>query len=459
MPSAIPNDQSGLRLRPQCKRLALIAYRRPVSLHSGHRRDTENRHDACLSRRTLMGLVPLYSSTLSTENEGPLMTIRSRILCVHQGGELYGSDRSFLQAVEAMREAWPNSEIKVVLAVDGPLRGPLEHVGDLVQVRDLCVLRLANPVSTGFKSSIAAPYYLARAMSEIARADLAYINTTVIADFMLAARSAPAKSVIHAREIPKTRAMPIVRGLVRASGARVIFNSEATERAFALSSTQPQAVIHNGVDSVASAKPPALPKIFSKDRPLQVAMLGRISDWKGQDLLIEAVAQLPQELRNRLRLRIVGSAFRDVQGPIEKLEAQIAEAGLGGIITLEPFRDEPAEVYQWSDICVVPSRLPEPFGRVAIEAMAYGRPTIVAAHGGLVEIVEDGISGWLFEPNDASALAAALGNALTAPDELSRRASAALLRFHSSFSSEIMSRRLKDVISNWIPALEANRAD
>jgi len=61
-----------------------------------------------------------------------------------------------------------------------------------------------------------------------------------------------------------------------------------------------------------------------------------------------------------------------------------------------------------SDLVVVPSREPEPFGRVAIEAMSFGVPVIAANHGGLSEIVEDGRSGYLFEPNSADSLAQAL---------------------------------------------------
>ena len=381
------------------------------------------------------------------------MAARKRILCVHQGGELYGSDRSFLQAVQAMRTGWPDAQIKVVLAADGPLRVPLQEVSDLVKVRDLCVLRLANPVSTGLKSSIAAPYYLARATADIAHADLTYINTTVIADYMLAARSASSKTVIHAREIPKLKALPIIRGLVRASGSHVIFNSQATKHSFSLNPTQKTEVIHNGVDAIAGAIPVEPPKVFSVSRPLRVAMLGRVSDWKGQDLLIEAVAQLPRELRDIVSVRIVGSTFRDARGPIDKLEEQIRAAGLSKIILLEPFLDDPAEVYRWADLCVVPSKLPEPFGRVAIEAMAYGRPAIVAAHGGLVEIVEDGESGWHFEPNNSPMLAVALEEALTRPRELARRAAAALLRFENNFSANMMTQKLTSTLKNWIPNL------
>jgi glycosyltransferase involved in cell wall biosynthesis len=375
-----------------------------------------------------------------------------RILCVHQGAELYGSDRSFLQAVQAIRQGWPTAHVRVVLAVDGPLRPLLEPFADEVVTRDLWILRLADPLATGLKGTIGLPWYVGHAARDIARADLAYINTTVVADHMLAARFAARRSVIHVREIPKARAMPVVRGLCALSGAGLIYNSAATEAAFALPGPR-RAVIHNGIDAVPGATPPALPAAFTADRPLRVAMLGRINDWKGQDLLVAAAAALSAEDRARLRIRIVGSTFRDVREPIDALEAQIAAAGLTGVVTLEPFRDDPGEVYRWADLCAVPSRLPEPFGRVAAEGMAQGRAVIAADHGGLAEIVEHGRSGWLVAPNDAQALAAPLREAIADPALVTERGALALARFAGHFSADTMSGRLQSVLREWVPAL------
>ncbi|WP_293882575.1 glycosyltransferase family 4 protein [Sphingomonas sp.] len=376
-----------------------------------------------------------------------------RILCVHQGAELYGSDRSFLQTVVALREGWPNANIRVVLAVDGPLRAMLAQVADSVTVRDLCVLRLVNPMTTGLKATIALPWYLLAAIRDIARADFVYINTTVIADYMLAARVAPRRAVIHVREIPKPKARSVIRGLCRVSGAHIIFNSHATQDAFALPPAQPQVVIHNGVDFVTGPDPLELPDAFTVARPLRMAMLGRINDWKGQDLLVEAVATLPPEDRARVRVRIVGSSFRDAAEPVTILSDQIAAAGLGSIVTLEPFKDDPDEVYRWADICVVPSRMPEPFGRVAIEAMAHGRAVIAAAHGGLTEIVHDPISGWLFPPNDAGALGRIIAEAIRQPGAVERRGKGSEARFSEHFSSVTMSRRFRETLARWIVAL------
>lgn len=380
-------------------------------------------------------------------------TISPYILCVHQGGELYGSDRSFLQVVQALRETWPAAYIKVVLAVDGPLRRPLRDVADEVQIRDLCVLRLANLSSTLLKSTVALPWYVLSALRDIVRADLAYINTTVIADYMIAARFASQKSVIHAREIPKAKAMPIVRRLLSGSRARIIYNSHATMAAFAIPHERSQVVLHNGVDPIIDAEAPNIAE-FSPERPLRLAMLGRISDWKGQDLLIDGIAALSPAHRARTRVRIVGSTFRDAREPIDALETQIANTGLTGIVTLESFKEDPSEVYRWADVCVVPSRLPEPFGRVAAEAMAHARPVIAANHGGLIELIEDGQSGWLFQPNNPSSLASAIQQAINENGMVQERGVAALARFETYFSTNTMRERLCEIMRCWIPALK-----
>ena len=381
------------------------------------------------------------------------MSENPRILCVHQGGELYGSDRSFLQCVTAFREGWPGSQIKVILAVDGPLRAHLENVADKVVTRSLSVLRLANPLETLAKSTIACPYYIGRAAADIRAADLAYINTTVISDYMIAARFFAEKCVIHAREIPKPKALPVIGGLLKWSRAGVIFNSQATARAFALPNGQRQAVIYNGVEAANRAKPPVLGEAFGPGRTLRIAMLGRINDWKGQDLLVEALALLDDADRAKVSTRIVGSAYLDRLDPIKCLREKVSSAGLDDVVTLEPFTDDPGEVYRWSDVCIVPSRLPEPFGRVAIEAMSEARSVIASAHGGPLEIVEDGQSGWLFKPNDAADLAKCIRECIARPQLVTRRGNKALERFEALFSADILSLKIRAKIAEWVPPL------
>ena len=371
------------------------------------------------------------------------------IVCVHQGVELYGSDRSFLLVVEGIRRRWPDARIKVVLPAVGPLNERLAAIVDRVEVRSLDILRLAEPVRTIFKSTVGLPWYVGHALRDLLQADLLYINTVVVADYILAARFCSSRSVIHVHEIPKPKAMAVFRGLCRYAKAALIFNSAATAQAFGFGDDVRQEIVHNGVEPVHGATVPDLPSRFDEARPMRIALLGRINSWKGQDLLIEAVARLSSADRDRLRVRIVGSTFGGATVPVDALRQQIAHHGLQDVVTLEPFQDDPGDIYRWADISVVPSRQPEPFGMVAIEAMAHGRPVIAAAHGGLTEIVDES-SGWFFPPNDAGALAAAISHAVNHPDELRVRAEGALARFIDRFSVAQMQQHLGVTLASWM---------
>ena len=82
--------------------------------------------------------------------------------------------------------------------------------------------------------------------------------------------------------------------------------------------------------------------------------------------------------------------------------------------------------------------------------MAWRKPVIVAAHGGLVEIVEDGVSGWYVPPNDAAALGAVIAAIMEAPGTVADRGRNALTRFEQDFSTEAMATSLRRTLSQWL---------
>lgn len=360
-----------------------------------------------------------------------------RITCVHQGFELYGSDRSFVESVRILRAAYPQAEIDVVLPRRGPIVAPLTELATRIVIEKLWVLRrrdLPRLIGLGL---LTLPLAMARAARRIARSDVTYVNTSVVTDYLLAARFCPGRTLLHVHEIPQGTTLAVLRALVRWSGADVIFNSRATQAAFGLPTETRARVVYNGIAGPAAAEP----KTYDGRRPLRLLMLGRISRIKGQEVLVEAVRMLPAAIRERLQIRIVGNAYEDRDRERALADAIVA-AGLSGIVTLHPFVDDPSDLYRWADVVAVPSRLPESLGRVAIEAMSYGRPPVVSRIGGLTEIVVPNRTGWVVEPDDAVGLSACIERIVLDPQGWSGYPAAARARYDAVFRESVASEGL-----------------
>ncbi len=106
-----------------------------------------------------------------------------------------------------------------------------------------------------------------------------------------------------------------------------------------------------------------------------------------------------------------------------------------------------------ADVVVNASTEPEAFGRVVIEAQAMARPVIATDHGGAVETIAEGRTGWRVTPGDAAALAAAIGRALALSTAervaLGRAARAAVLR---DYTTTAMQRATLGVYDELLPS-------
>lgn len=141
-----------------------------------------------------------------------------------------------------------------------------------------------------------------------------------------------------------------------------------------------------------------------------IGMVGRLTSWKGQDVVLRAFAAARAAgLDPSTRLRLVGAAhFGDDEAFERRLHELAAELGIADAVDFRGHRSDVVAEIAACDVVVHASTRPEPFGQVVIEAMALGRPVIAADAGGPAEVVTDGHDGLLVPPGDVEALASAM---------------------------------------------------
>jgi len=162
---------------------------------------------------------------------------------------------------------------------------------------------------------------------------------------------------------------------------------------------------------------------------LPVIMLpGRLARWKGQSVLLEA---LPRMKRREFVCVIVGGRKGHDRYRSE-LEAIVRTRNLESVVRFVDHESDMPAAYMCADVVVSASTDPEAFGRVTAEAQAMGRPVVATSHGGTMETVVPGETGWLVPPRDPDLLAMYLDQALSldtvARELLARRARTHILR-------------------------------
>jgi len=154
-----------------------------------------------------------------------------------------------------------------------------------------------------------------------------------------------------------------------------------------------------------------------------VTALGRLHENKAFDVLLQAVARLPDAW-----LWIAG------EGPLRQpLEAEAARLGIAGRVRFLGWQDDPLAVVGAADVYVVPSRH-EPLGSVVLEGWVAARPMVAAASQGPAWLIKDGETGLLVPIDAPGAMAEAIGRLLADPALAGRLAAQGRAAFEAGFT-------------------------
>jgi glycosyltransferase involved in cell wall biosynthesis len=324
-----------------------------------------------------------------------------RMLLIHPSDEMYGADRVTLQlALIAKKNGWdvtvwlPND----VDYADKWLSSRLSSCGVSVKSMSLPVLRRQYLTPLGlaqlFSRLITSAPSLYRSVHSGAY-DVVWVNTMAnILMLPILRLAAKDRIVMHVHEIP-SRAEAAILGLMLRLAKQVVAVSKATATALRHNNIR---VLYNGFPPPDVNDGPPMP---STESGRVFLLASRWNAWKGHETLLNAwaIAGEPGQLFVLGGPPLSGERF-DVRARVDELKLRN--------VTLVGETDLVARYISGADIVLVPSTDPDPLPTIAIEAMQLGTPVLASQIGGLPEIVEDGVSGWLVQPGNVQAWADAL---------------------------------------------------
>jgi glycosyltransferase involved in cell wall biosynthesis len=222
---------------------------------------------------------------------------------------------------------------------------------------------------------------------------------------------------------------------------RVVSISRAARDAFTAAGGAPDRihVVHNGID--------ARPFLNVRERDVAavrdglglapgqklIGLVSRISPWKGQDLLVRTIAGMPD-----VHVILVGGTLFGEEAYETALHAVVDELGVRDRVHFLGIRDDVPVLMSACDLLVHAATAPEPFGRVVIEGMLVGKPIVAPRAGGVVEMLEEGVTGMLYDEGSAKSLGEAIAMALADPERSAEIGAAARRHALSHLSLESM---------------------
>jgi glycosyltransferase involved in cell wall biosynthesis len=199
--------------------------------------------------------------------------------------------------------------------------------------------------------------------------------------------------------------------------------------------------------------------VAAKDARCVVMAPARLTRWKGQLVLIDAIAMIERRRPGALKVIVAGDA-QGRAGYLEELNAAIEKSQLRDVVAVVGHLRHMNLAFAASDIAVFPVTEPEAFGRGAVEAQAMGVPVIATNLGGYTETVIEGETGFLAPPGAAQALAGAIERMLDlGPEQRAEMGRKGRERVHQLYSKEALQTATMAVYQRVLREADERRAN
>ena len=374
-----------------------------------------------------------------------------KILFLDQSGKPGGAELCLIDVAKPYRDS-----CLVGLFIDGAFRQLLEQQQIPVEVlaTEAIKVRKESSLIQSLSSVTALLPLIAKVVQKARQYDLIYANTQkALVVGALASFFSRRPLVYHLHDILSTdhfspTNLKVAVTLANRFASLVIANSQASQAAFLAAGGRSDIidVVYNGFD----------PEVYQFDRTNSqlktqleldgkfiVGHFSRLSPWKGQHILIEALTYCPKNVT----AIFVGDALFGEQDYVEQLHKQVAELGVEDRVKFLGFRSDIPQLMAICDLVAHTSIAPEPFGRVIVEAMLSGIPIVAAQSGGAIELIEPGINGFLVPPDQPQQLAEVINTCHNQPKSTIAIAKSAQEMATRRFHQTNIDRQIADLLS------------
>jgi glycosyltransferase involved in cell wall biosynthesis len=382
------------------------------------------------------------------------------ILALHVVSDMYGSSKVLLQAVTALKQKGHN--VCVVVSEEGSLTIALQNAGIQTKIIRLGILRRRYFNFLGIINRavvLTRAFFALKKLCKVQQIDLIYTNTAPVVIGGLLAKFTGIKNVWHLHEILEKESFlhRFFGKLINATASKVIVVSNAVYNNWAgIIDARKMVTVYNGynADELVAAND-AAPITHLREHlgitsnTVLVGMVGRINNIKGQPYFIQIAAAAKAAGLN-CHFVMIGDAYTGYEYLYKTLEQQIQNLGLQDMVTNLYYQPNAASLIKHLDIFVLPSIKPDSFPVVVLEAMAAGIPVLATAQGGVLEQIDDCVTGFLVPINDAKTAAEKLGVLVNSPFIRSKMGEAGKQKLQTQFSEEAFNVNIVNQICSFV---------
>lgn len=378
------------------------------------------------------------------------------VVFIHPSADLYGSDKILVYTIKNFAEY---SKI-VILPKDGPLISLIQkecpdaevHIFPLLPLLAKKNLKIAG-IGHFFLSLFKFRDFLKK--NNFESPDVLYLNTLAVTPLLFYFKKHYTKKIVHVHEILRNNvllhncinriALNWADSLVCVSNA-VLQNMEKANSKFSYKLN----LVYNGV--IFERKPNInIQALMLADSVVNFALIGRIKpEKKGQFYLLEALKLLSPQLLIKAHFYFVGSPVNEQEYMQDELIDRIKNLGLEQYVTIIPFMQNIEEVYQQIAVSLVPSTEDDSFPTTILESMYFERMVIGTRIGGIPEMIEDGVTGFLIERDDPVEFCRKIEYSISHFDQVKAMGKQGKKRFEQNFTVEHFNTNFRQYINDFL---------